>query len=161
MKCIATYPAYDLANDRQIDLITAEIEATVWYVPTGMEQVYLGALPVYALLVPPEKVELATEIIQLVADESHQCIYGCPNCGSDRVKEQSLEDSFLARWWVMDSTLAMTAFISMLVIRAKGRVYVCQACGGEIPKEAVTARAECALHLTESRYGFGARWAFT
>jgi predicted RNA-binding Zn-ribbon protein involved in translation (DUF1610 family) len=135
MKCIATYPAYDLANDRQIDLIAAEIEATVWYVPTGMEQVYLGALPVYALLVPPEKVEQATEIIQLVADESHQCIYGCPNCGSDRVKERSLEDSFLARWWVMVSTLAMTAFISMLVIRAKGRVYVCQACGRKYRKK--------------------------
>lgn len=36
--CVATYPAYDLANERQVDLLAAGIEALVWYVPTGMEQ---------------------------------------------------------------------------------------------------------------------------
>jgi hypothetical protein len=135
MKCIATYPAYDLANDRQIDLIAAEIEATVWYVPTGMEQVYLGALPIYALLVPPEKAEQAIEIIKLIPDENHQCLYGCPNCASDKVSEKSLEDSFLTSGLAMASSLGMTAFISMLVIRAKGRVHICHDCGKKYRKK--------------------------
>lgn len=134
MKCIATYPAYELANDRQIDLIAAEIEATVWYVPTGMDQVYLGALPIYALLVPPEEFDQAIEIVRLVPDDNHRCLYGCPDCTSDRVNEMNPQDSFLGQC-MMVSTLGMTAFISMLVIRAKGRVYLCRDCGSRYRKK--------------------------
>ena len=39
---------------RPVD-VAAGIEALVWYVPTGMDQVYLGTLPVYALMVPAER----------------------------------------------------------------------------------------------------------
>jgi len=128
MKCIATYPGYDLANSRQVDLLAAEIDARVWYVPNGVDQVYFGALPIYALTVPPEDVERALQIISVYPDETHACIYACPHCGSGRVIEVSMESTVLGRWWMIAISLGIAGFLAMLWMRLLGRLYVCEDC---------------------------------
>ncbi|HWA25839.1 MAG TPA: hypothetical protein VG734_09270 [Lacunisphaera sp.] len=128
MKCIATFPAYELANSRQLDLLAANIDAVVWYVPTGPDQVYLGRLPIYALLVSSEQVEEAFELIRLVAEEDHRCLYGCPACGSSAVIELS-QGAGVSFWLLMCVTFALPGLVTMLSMRARGRSYECLSCG--------------------------------
>lgn len=133
--CVATYPAYDLANERQVDLLAAGIEALVWYVPTGMEQVYLGTLPVYALMVPAERADEAREIIRLLPDEDHVCLFRCPHCGSEHVAPKSLEDSILTGWWSMVLTLGISTLIGLLHLRIAGAKFRCLDCGAAYRKK--------------------------
>ena len=128
MECIATYPAYELAQSRQDDLIAAEIDAVVWYVPTGPDQIYFGTLPIYALVVPSNQADEAIDIISLVADENHRCIYGCPGCGSSNVVERNRSAS-LTFWCLMYVTFAMPGIVAMISTRIRGRPYRCVSCG--------------------------------
>lgn len=128
MECIATYPAYELANSRQDALLAADIDAVVWYVPTGPDQIYFGSLPIYALVVPSTKIAEAVDMISLVADENDRCIYGCPACGSSHVVERS-QSAAISFWCLMYVTLAVPGIIAMISIWARGRPYRCLTCG--------------------------------
>src|SRR5688572_13646833 len=121
MKCIATYPSYQEANERQLDILAADIDARVEYVPNGVEQVYLGANPIYALWVSRERAVEAFEIIRLLADENHLSIFRCPKCESNDVKERSLGEGFGTGPFSLALTLGIVAIARMLIMRMLGR----------------------------------------
>lgn len=129
MKCIATYPLYEEAEERQLDMLAAEIDALVEYVPTGWDQVYFGTLPIYALLVPEEFADRALELIRLIPDENHKCLYRCPRCESDNIKEESLDQGFGLEPFSFALTLGSVAIARMIVARVYGRKYRCRSCG--------------------------------
>ena len=135
MKYVGHYPSYGEANERQLDLMAAEIEALVFYVPTGMDQVYLGRLPIYALFVPEESAEAAREVLRLIPDENHRCLYGCPHCGSRDVVERLLDEGFGTGWFSLPLTFGVVAFSRMIELRVRGRRYVCRACGAVYRKK--------------------------
>jgi len=129
MKYITHYPSYWEANERQLDLMAVDIEAMVFYVPTGPDQVLLGRLPIYALFVPEESVEKAIDLIRLVPDENHICLYGCPDCRSNNVVEQTIEQGFGTGPISLPLTLGIVVFSKVLKMRRSGRKYTCKDCG--------------------------------
>jgi hypothetical protein len=135
MKCIATFPSYEEANERQLEILAADIDALVRYVPTGWNQAYFGTLPIYALLVPEEFSDQASELIQLSADEQHKCLYRCPKCDSNDTKEKSLEEGFGLGPFSFALTLGSVAITRMIIVRAYGRKYRCESCGAEYRKK--------------------------
>ena len=134
MKCVATYPSYEEANERQLDLLAAEVDSLVEYVPTGFDQVYYGANPIYALTVSDDQVDQAIEIIRLIPDEHHLCLYRCPNCQSHHIKELRLDEGFGTGWLSLPMTLGIVAAVRWLRVRRLGRKYLCCDCGTEYRK---------------------------
>ena len=128
MKCLATYPSYQEANERQLDLLAADIDAMVQYVPTGFDQVYWGSLPIYALVVPPEQIDDAFEVIRLIADEDHRCLFRCPKCDSNDVRERRLDEGFGSGPFSFTLTLGLVAIARMLIMMRLGRKFECLSC---------------------------------
>jgi len=134
VKCIATYPTYEEANERQLDLLAADLDAKIQYVPTGADQVYFGRNPVYALVVEDEEVGPAKEIIRLVAEETHDCLYRCPKCQSANVRECPISRGFLPGNLDFALTFGLTGIIRLFIEKKKGRKYICNDCGMEYRK---------------------------
>jgi hypothetical protein len=128
MKCVVTYPSYEEANNRQLELLAEDIDALVSYVPTGWDQAYLGRNPIYALMVAEEQIDEAIDIIRLVADESHRHFYRCPKCGSGDVKECALDEGFGVGPFSLLFTLGLVAIGKTLMLRWRGRKFECRAC---------------------------------
>lgn len=84
---VATYPSYEEANARQIDLWASTFESEVIRESTGFEELYLGIMPRYHLFVHEEDFDGAMEVVRLVEDPEHTHIASCEKCnGSDVVE---------------------------------------------------------------------------
>ncbi len=129
VRCIARYPSYEEANERQLDLLAANLDARVEYVPTGADQVFFGKNPVYALVVDDDQAARAQEIIKLVVDENHECLYRCPKCQSASVRECGLDRGFLPGDLDLAVTFGLSGLIRFWVQKRKGRRYICNDCG--------------------------------
>ena len=90
---------------------------------------------IYALFVPEESAEAAREVLRLIPDENHRCLYGCPHCGSRDVVERLLDEGFGTGWFSLPLTFGVVAFSRMIELRVRGRRYVCRACGAVYRKK--------------------------
>jgi predicted RNA-binding Zn-ribbon protein involved in translation (DUF1610 family) len=134
MKCLLICSCYEEANQRQLDLLAENIDAVVSYIPTGADQVYMGRLPIYALMVEEDRLDDAINLFYLPPDENHICLFACPHCSSARVSETSIDSGFGSGIFSALLTLGLVAMGKLIMLRRVGRKYTCHDCGREYRK---------------------------
>lgn len=92
---VGEYLSYDIANERQHELLSYDIPAFVVRESTGFLEVYSGQIARHLLFVRKEHAEAAREVIQPIADPEHRHIAPCPKCGSSDVREIEVDS-----YWV-------------------------------------------------------------
>lgn len=125
---LAAYPSYEEANERQLDLLAAGIDAKIEYVPNTGER--------YRLLVEEARVDEAWELIALEADLSAKSIAACPHCGSSAVRELEISlgiDVLL---------LMLPSCVEYIRSRVSGVRYRCEDCAQVYRKRLGKPQAE-------------------
>lgn len=130
MEIIATYPSYQEANDRQLDLLACDIGAKVIRESTGFMELYFGSLPKYHLIVHEKHADEARERLKLVRDPEHKHIASCRNCGSGNVTELGIDDGIGSLGW-----LFFPAIVKFFQLRMSGPKFRCGDCSHEYRKK--------------------------
>ncbi len=130
MRYLASYGTYEMANDQQITLLAAEIDALVEFVPPGFEELRHQETrkPGYALMVEDEKFDEAVRMLSLQAEPDYKCLFSCPTCGSDNVKE--IAPPLVGAMFL----LFIPSVIAMTRRKTSGIPYRCLACGSRYRK---------------------------
>lgn len=128
MIVVAIYVTYEEANERQLDLLAAGIDASVEYGTTDDYGFGSGAAA-YCLIVPYEEASRAVECLAPRIDATIESIAACPRCNSSDVKE--LQVSLL-----LDVCFLMIpGMIELIRSRASGVRYGCFQCGNRYRKK--------------------------
>ena len=123
MKLLATYSSYEEANERQLDLLAAEIDATVEYAPPGELSSVTTQLGTYHLLVDEAQEEEACAVVFPAIDPSEKSILHCPKCKGDNVQ------GFIMNSSIDVFLLMLPSIMEFLISRFRGDRYVCMECG--------------------------------
>jgi hypothetical protein len=92
MKYLDSYGTYEAANDCQITLLAASIDALVEFVPTSVAELQHAEArrPGYALMVEDERFEEAAALLSVEVQPDYKCLYACPKCQSERVIQKDI-----------------------------------------------------------------------
>jgi predicted RNA-binding Zn-ribbon protein involved in translation (DUF1610 family) len=122
METVGSYLTYDDANEHQITLLAAGIDALIDYVPAA-EVLSPQSSGIYALRVAPEEAARAKELIAPAIDPEFRSIAKCPRCGSNDVGAiELLQNSDLL-------LLGLPSIVRMLRAGWHGHPYRCDDCG--------------------------------
>ena len=122
MKIIASYSNYEEANDHQITLLSAGIDALVEYQPTGTANIVHGGSGVYVLQVDEARAAEAAELVSVPEDPDAKSIAACPKCGGSNIAESQIPP-------LLDLGLLMIpSVVRFLTCLLKGVPYVCTDC---------------------------------
>ncbi len=130
MKIVATYPSYEEANERQLDLLASGIGAKVIRESTGFMELYFGVLPRYHLIVHEEFAEDASDKLKLVQDPDYKHIAACKKCDGSNVVELGIDDGIGSVYW-----LFFPAILKFFKLRLLGPKFRCQDCHYEYRKK--------------------------
>lgn len=125
MKQLQLHATYEAANDAQLTLLAANIDATIEFVHGS---VTANTPEGYALLVEEERFDEAAELLSFTADETHESLLRCPTCGSDRLLEPDP-----GIWGVL--LLGLPYFTHMIARWTSGAKYRCEDCRHEFRKK--------------------------
>jgi hypothetical protein len=128
MQTVETYFTYEEANEHQITLLAAGIDALVEFVPAA-EVLTPGRRAGYALRVSAADADRARELVRPVADPGFASIARCPRCASDDVRDIEL----LQDWDLF--LLGVPSVFRTIRARVQGQPFRCLACGHRYRKK--------------------------
>lgn len=118
MKKLRLYNTYEHANDAQITLLAADIDAKVEFEHGSSVEDKSGG---YALLVDVEQHAQAEGLLAPCAVEGHESLLRCPACKSEHVVERD------APWWGV-FLLGVPIVIYVADLKMFGRTFRCADC---------------------------------
>jgi predicted RNA-binding Zn-ribbon protein involved in translation (DUF1610 family) len=122
MRLLTTYGSYDEANDRQLDLLAAGIDARVDFTPAGHTSAMSPGSGAYSLFVEEMRFEEAAEIVSPGCDTGAESIAACPRCGSSAVREIEMSPA------IDVPLLMLPSIVEFIRSRFSGTRYTCDSC---------------------------------
>ena len=125
MKSLGIYGTYEHANDAQITLLAAEIDAKVDYVQGSSDEGKLGG---YGLFVDEDRFEEAKRLLTKEPVDGFRPSLRCPACEGENLEERKPP-------WYGVYLLGIPIVAYVIDLRLRGRKFRCRECGNEFRKK--------------------------